>query len=462
MAGGLNGRNVLNALEPLPEMTAVLYREPPFQYPEAVSAEGSWITDARGQRYLDMSGGAAVSCVGHGHPTVVQAIRQQLDTMAFAHTAFFTNTPQEALAERLRGRIGDDNARVYFSSGGSEANETALKLAWQYQRAVGEASRQVVISREHSYHGNTFGTLSVSGNPGRRRASAAPLLDWPRIPPCYPLREQAGDESLAQYAQRSAEALEQAILEAGPGNVAAFICEPVVGSSLGVVAPPQGYLARVRDICDRYGVLWIADEIMCGSGRTGTWFAFEQLGPQPDIVTLAKGIGGGYVPLAATVLNGRIAEVLEAGGFAHGHTYVGHATACAAGLAVQTVFDEENLLERAAMNGRHLAALLNDRFGQHPNVAEVRGMGMFHGLELVADRETLAGFHDRPGIATDIRRAAMTEGLVCYPGSITVSGATVPHIMLAPPLTATVDELAEGVDRLARALARVLQSGNHS
>lgn len=443
-------------------MKAVLYREPGAAYPEAASAEGCWITDAEGRRYLDMSGGAAVSCVGHGHPAVVRAIREQLDAVPFAHTAFFTSAPQEALATALRERFDDLSARVYFTTGGSEANETAMKLAWQYQRAIGQPDRTIIISREHSYHGNTFGTLSVSGNPSRRRASAVPLFDWPRIAPCYPLRERRFGESNEAYALRAADALETAIVETGPERVAAFICEPVVGSSLGVVAAMPGYLARIREICDRHGVLWIADEIMCGSGRTGTWFAFEQHGARPDIVTLAKGIGGGYVPLSATVLSGRLAIALDKAGFAHGHTYVGHPLACAAGLAVQRVFRDEGLLERARDHGEQFGAWLVEALDEHPNVAEIRGCGLFHGIELVADRVHLSGFAGRPGLAGELRRAAMAEGLVCYPGSITVDGATVPHIMLAPPLTASLEELQEGVSRVVATLDRVLPgAGSH-
>jgi len=440
---------------PVPSASPVFYRAAGHRYPLAVSASGLWIEDETGRRYLDMSGGAAVSCLGHGHPDVIRAIRDQLDRLAFAHTAFFTNEPQERLAAAIAARFGEEGARVYFNSGGSEANETALKLAWQYWAARGRPDKKIVISREHSYHGNTFGALSVSGNEGRRRAAAAPLLDWPRIPPCYPYRERQADESASDYAARAAGYLEDAIQAAGAGNVAAFICEPVVGSSLGVVPAVPGYLERVREICDRHEILLIADEIMCGSGRTGTWFAHEQDGILPDIVTLAKGIGGGYLPLAATVARGQVHAALESRGFAHGHTYVGHAAACAAGLAVQEVLDRDGLLERVRREGQRFREMLVAAFAEHPLVGDVRGRGLFAGLELVADRETRAGFANAPRIADDLRLAALDNGLVCYPGSIVVDGRTVPHVMLAPPFISGEEDFAECIERLRRSIAAV-------
>jgi adenosylmethionine-8-amino-7-oxononanoate aminotransferase len=418
----------------------------------AVSANGMRIVDASGKRYLDMSGGAAVSCLGHGHPHVVDTVTRQLESLAYAHTAFFTNAPQEELAARLVRRFGDARACAYFLSGGSEANETALKIAWQYWAAQGKGAKKIIISREHSYHGNTFGALTISGNPGRRRASAAPLIDWPRIPPCYPYRERRDGEGLADYSDRAADYLEAAIDEQGADNVAAFICEPVVGSSLGVVAATRGYLARVREICDRHEVLLIADEIMCGAGRTGTFFAHQHERVKPDIVTLAKGIGGGYQPLGATIIRSRVASVLRSAGFAHGHTYIGHAAACAAGIAVQDVLDRENLLERTRTMGNRLLAVLEDRFAGHPNVGEIRGRGLFIGIELVSNTQTKSGFQDRPGLPEDLRIAAMKHGLIVYPGGVFINGLMVPHIMIAPPMIVEDRHLIECVDKLSAAI----------
>lgn len=434
---------------------SVFYRSPAATYPVAVRASGVHIEDSEGRVYLDMSGGAAVSSVGHTHPDVIAAIKRQLDRLAFAHTAFFTNEPQEELASLLADRFAEPGARVYFVAGGSEANETAMKLTWQYWQARGRKTKKIIISREHSYHGNTFAALSVSGNTGRRQASAVPLLDWPRIPPCYEYRDRRDGETVTDYGERVAGELEAAIRQHGSDNVAAFIAEPVVGASLGVVGPVPGYFEGIRRICDDHDILLIADEIMCGSGRTGTFFAHEQEGIVPDIVTLAKGIGGGYLPLGAAVIAGHIADELARSGFAHGHTYVGHATACAAGLAVQNVFDRENLVERTRANGKVLMQLLNDAFGAHPHVGDIRGRGLFAAIELVADRDTRAGFENAPRLAEELRLAAMDQGLICYPGSISVDGRTVPHVMLAPPMIATEEQLAEGVVRLKAAIGDV-------
>lgn len=432
----------------------VLYRAPRQRYPLAVSASGMRITDSGGKRYLDMSGGAAVSCLGHSHPDVIAAVHAQLQQLAFAHTAFFTNEPQEQLAAAIVRRFGNPAARVYFLSGGSEANETAFKIAWQYWVAKGAPAKKMIISREHSYHGNTFGALSVSGNDIRRRASAAPLIDWPRIPPCYPYRELQPGEDLESYSARSAAYLEDAIEKCGAENVAAFICEPVVGSSLGVVAAAPGYLQRIRDICDSNDILLIADEIMCGSGRTGSYFAHQFDGVRPDIVTVAKGIGGGYQPLAATVVGAEVAGVLTASGFAHGHTYIGHAAACAAGVAVQQVLDRDDLLQRTKEMGERFLALLRDAFAGHPHVGEVRGRGLFAGIELVHDVATRAGFADRRSLPDELRALAMEQGLICYPGAILVDGKTVPHIMLAPPMIAEDRHLLECIDKLTATLDR--------
>jgi adenosylmethionine-8-amino-7-oxononanoate aminotransferase len=430
----------------------VLHRSPRHAYSVATKGSGLHITDASGHEYLDMSGGAAVSCLGHAHPDVVAAVQKQVATLAFAHTSFFTNEPQEQLASRLVNRIGDPDARAYFLAGGSEANETALKLAWQYWAALGRSEKKLIISREHSYHGNTFGALSASGNGMRRLASAAPLIDWPRIPACYEYRERNAGESLEAFAERSAGYLEDAIVAAGSERVAAFIAEPIVGSSLGVVPAVPGYFERVRDICDRHEVLFISDEVMCGSGRTGHYFAHEHENIRPDIVTLAKGIAGGYQPLAAAIVSGSIASELESAGFAHGHTYIGHPVACAAGNAVQDVIDRDDLLARTRKLGDVFVELLQDRFGDHPRVGDIRSRGLFAGLELVSNRETRDGFENGRGLAEQLRRAAMDQGLICYPASIMINELTVPHILLAPPMIAEQHHLEDGLARLARAI----------
>ena len=435
--------------------SAVLYRSPAAHYPSAVFGRGMTLEDASGKSYLDMSGGAAVSCLGHGHPDVVAALRRQLEALQFAHTAFFTHDAQEQLAAALAGRFGDPGASVYIVSGGSEANETALKLAWQYWAAVGRPEKKIVISREHSYHGNTFGALSVSGNAGRRRASAAPLLDWPRVPPCYEYRERGSREALADYAKRASGYVERAIKAAGAEQVAAFICEPIVGSSLGVVAAVPGYLERVRRICDRHDVLLIADEIMCGSGRTGHYFAHSPEEMRPDIVTLAKGLGGGYQPLAAVIAGAAVTDVLTQRGFAHGYTYVGHPLACAAGVAVQQVIDRDDLLGRTRTMGERLLARLREGFGAHPYVGDIRGRGLFAGIEFVRDRDTREGFPHGRRLADRLRAVAMDHGLICYPNAIHVDGTTVPHVMLAPPMIVEDRHIDECIDKLSATIGEV-------
>ncbi len=437
-------------------MSSVLYRSIAARYPEVARAKGMYVTDRAGKRYLDMSGGAAVSCLGHGNPQVIKAITQQLQDTAFAHTAFFTNPPQEALATRLVERFGDGGARCYFTSGGSEANEAAIKMAWQYWSASGQAQRKIIIGREHSYHGNTFGTLMISGNESRRRASAAPLPDWPRAAAFYPYRYRQPEESLDGYADRLAAQLDTLIRKTGPESVAAFICEPVVGSSLGVVAAEGGYLRKVREVCDRHQVLLIFDEIMCGSGRTGAFFAHQHEGVKPDIVTLAKGIAAGYQPLAATLANSRVMSVLAESGFIHGHTYVGHPVACSAGLAVQDVLDQEQLLQRTQQMGTRFGERLAERFADHPNVGEIRGLGLFWALELVADRTSKSGFADARKLPEQLRLAAMQQGLICYPGGISVDSLTVPHIMLAPPMILQESHMLECMDKLEAVLSHCL------
>lgn len=437
------------------QQRAVFYRSPAQAYPVAVRADGMHISDAAGNSYLDMSGGAAVSCLGHSHPDVIAALKKQFNSLAFAHTAFFTNEPQEKLAAILAGRFGDPGARVYFLSGGSEANETAMKLAWQYWAARGEAGKKIIVSRENSYHGNTLGALSASGNAGRRRASAAPLVEWPRISPCYEYREAREKETSADYGTRAAHELGSAIRKHGKDNIAAFIAEPVVGSSLGVVSAAPGYFNHIRRICDENRILLIADEIMCGNGRTGTYFAHEYDDFRPDIVTLAKGIGGGYMPLAAVVMSEHIALELSRSGFAHGHTFVGHAAACAAGVAVQTVIDRDALLTRTRNLGESLLALLQDAFSDHPLVGDIRGRGLFAAIELVSDRATKAGFEKGNDLDEQLRLAAMQQGLICYPGKMSVEGLTVPHVMLAPPMIVDEQQLEEGVSKLSAAIDQV-------
>ena len=356
--------------------------------PVAVGGDRCHIVDATGKRYLDACGGAAVSCLGHGHPRVIAALQAQAATMAYAHTGFFTNEPMEALADLLIQDAPTGIDKVYFVSGGSEAMEAALKLARQYFVEIGQPRRRHFIARRQSYHGNTLGALAAGGNEARRRQFAPLLIETHHIAPCYAYRDRREAESEAAYGRRAADELEAKILELGPETVIGFIAEPVVGATAGAVTAAPGYFKRVREICDRHGVLLILDEVMCGMGRTGTLHASEQEGVAPDIMAVAKGLGGGYQPIGAMLASARIIAAIEAGSgaFQHGHTYLGHATACAASLAVQQTIRDENLLQAVRARGEDLSAALTERFGSHAHVGDIRGRGLFRGLELVRDR----------------------------------------------------------------------------
>ncbi|MBV8912670.1 MAG: aspartate aminotransferase family protein, partial [Acetobacteraceae bacterium] len=416
----------------------------------------AYLIDEEGRRYLDASGGAAVSCLGHSHPAVIEAVRAQVARLAYAHSGFFTSEPAERLADHLIARApeGFGAGRVAFVGSGSEAIEVALKLARQYVIEIGEPRRTRFIARRMGYHGNTLGALAAGGHAGRRAPYAPLLMEVSHIAPCYPYREQREGEALADYGARIADELEAEILRLGPENVAAFLAEPVAGAGLGCVPPAPGYLARVRSICNRYGVLFIADEVMCGMGRTGRLFAIEDEGACPDIVTIAKGLGAGYQPVAATLCSGRVAAAIEAGSgaLANGHTYMGHPVACAAALAVLETIEREDLLQSVRVRGGELRTALDARFGQHPHVGDIRGRGLFLALEFVADRDTKAPLPREARVAERLKAAAMERGLVCYPTSGCADGVCGDLVVLAPPYILEPGQVGELVDKLAAAL----------
>jgi adenosylmethionine-8-amino-7-oxononanoate aminotransferase len=426
--------------------------------PVAVSGQGCYLTDANGKQYLDASGGAAVSCLGHGDRTVIEAVKAQLDQLAYAHTGFFTSEPAETLADLLIDHAPGDLDRVYLVSGGSEAMEAALKLARQYFVEKGEAQRGRIIARKQSYHGNTMGALSAGGNAWRRAQFEPLLIDMSHIDPCYEYRLKHEGETPEEYGLRAANLLEEELLRVGPENVMAFAAEPVVGATAGAVPPAPGYFKRIREICDQYGILLILDEVMCGMGRTGTLFACEQDGVSPDILCIAKGLGAGYQPIGAMLCSTQVYETIENGSgfFQHGHTYLGHPTAAAAGVAVVTAMLERGLLPKVRTQGDKLMAALNVAFGQHAHIGDIRGRGLFQGVEIVADRETKAPFDASRKIAARIKSAAFEAGLICYPMSGTIDGRQGDHVLLAPPFIISDAQIDELVTKLSGAVETAL------
>ena len=439
-------------------MTHVFHRHTAMDPPVAAQGDGVYVVDAAGERYLDASGGAAVSCLGHSHPAVIAAIREQAGRLAFAHSGFFTTEPMEALAEFLASLAPGRLDRVYFLSGGSEAVEAAIKMARQYFLEVGQPGRRTLIARRQSYHGNTLGALAAGGNQWRRDPFEPLLADTIHIAPCYAYRDRRDDESDEAYGRRVADELETAIDAAGPETVMAFIAEPVVGATAGAVPAVPGYFKRVREICDRHGVLLILDEVMCGMGRTGTLFACEQDGIAPDIVAIAKGLGAGYQPIGALLATDTIFEAFRAGSglFQHGHTYMGHAIACAAALAVQRTIEADGLLENVRLMGDSLRRALDARFGNHHHVGDIRGRGLFLGIELVSDRSTKEPFDPSRKLHARIKSAAMARGLMCYPMGGTIDGRRGDHVLLAPPFILEPHHIPEIVGKLGDAVDAAL------
>ncbi|HGL4259935.1 aspartate aminotransferase family protein [Burkholderia dolosa] len=439
-------------------MTTVFHRTPRATMPVAVAGDGIEIVDSTGKRYIDACGGAAVSCLGHSNPRVIDAIVRQARTLPYAHTSFFTTEVAEELANRLVDAAPAGLDHVYFVSGGSEAIEAALKLARQYFVEKGEPQRRRFIARRQSYHGNTLGALAIGGNAWRREPFLPLLIEAHHVSPCYAYREQRADETEHAFAQRLADELERKIVELGADTVAAFVAETVVGATAGAVPPVRTYLQKIRAVCDKYGVLLILDEIMSGMGRTGYLYACDEDGVAPDLLTVAKGLGAGYQPIGATLVSDRIYRTIVDGSgfFQHGHTYMGHASACAAALEVQRVIAEERLLDNVKARGEQLRALLRERYGAHPHVGDVRGRGLFVGVELVRDRDSKTTFDPALKLHASIKREAMQRGLMVYPMGGTVDGVRGDHVLIAPPFVCTAQQIDTIVERLSGAIDAAL------
>ncbi|GJL83191.1 MAG: adenosylmethionine-8-amino-7-oxononanoate aminotransferase [marine bacterium B5-7] len=441
-------------------MNHVFHRHTAINLSTAVRGEGAYIIDDQGKHYLDASSGAAVSCLGHNNPYVIEAIKSQLDRIPYAHSSFFTNEPMEKLADMLCERAPGDLDRVYFMSGGSEAIEASLKMARQYFLEIGEPGRHRFISRRQSYHGNTLGALSVGGNQWRRAQFRPLLMEAHHISPCYPYRDKSDDETLEQYGLRVANELEEKLTELGPETVIAFIAEPVVGATAGALVPAPGYFKRLREICDRYGVLLILDEVMCGMGRTGTLFACEQDDVCGDLVTIAKGLAAGYQPIGALLASRKIYEAIKEGSgfFQHGHTFMGHPAACAAAVATLQVIERDKLLDNVTQRGNELKGALKTQFKSHPHIGDIRGRGLFLGIELVRDRDSRETFDPALPLHTRIKAEALNNGLMCYPMSGTIDGKRGHHILLAPPFIIDSSQVDEIVSKLSTSIDSVLKS----
>jgi adenosylmethionine-8-amino-7-oxononanoate aminotransferase len=438
--------------------TSILHRQLAQRPPVATDAHGIFIVDAQGREYIDASGGAAVSCLGHGHPEVLAAMHAQLDRLAYAHTSFFTTEVAEELAALLVQGAPAGTSHAYFVSGGSEAVEAALKMARQYFVEIGQPQRRHFIARRQSYHGNTLGALAVGGNAWRRAQFAPLLVEVTHVSPCYAYRDRRDDESAEAYGQRLVKELADAIDRLGGDKVIAFVAETVGGATQGAVTPVPGYLCGVRDLCSRHGILLILDEVMCGMGRCGTLHACEAEDVVPDLLVIAKGLGGGYQPIGAVLAQAHVVDAFARGSgmFQHGHTYIGHAMACAAALAVQRVIRRDGLLQRVQQQGAGLRQRLQATFGAHPHVGDIRGRGLFQAIELVADRDGKVPFDPGFRLHARIKAAAMAEGLMVYPMGGTIDGRRGDHVLLAPPFIVSEQQLDQIVQRLARAVGSAL------
>lgn len=433
-------------------MTSILHRTMPSALPVAASGQGMIIRDTAGKEYIDASGGAAVSCLGHGHQDILNAMRRQMDALEYAHTSFFTTEVAEDLADDLSAHAPEGIDYCYFVNSGSEAMEAALKLARQYFLQIGQKQRTRFIARRQSYHGNTLGALAIGGNTMRREPFEPMLFDTAHIDPCNTYRFQRADEDEIGYGLRAAAALEDKLQELGPETVAAFVAEPVVGATAGAVPAAEGYFREIRRICDRHGVLLIFDEVMCGMGRTGTLYASEQE-TRPDMITCAKGLGAGYQPIGALMMSATIFQTFSAGeDFQHGHTYICHPIACAAALAVQQVIRRDQLLDNVKQQGELLRTRLEDRFGDHAHIGDIRGRGLFRSIELVMDRGTKQPFPRARNMAARIKRNAMARGLCIYPAQGTADGHNGDHVLIAPPFIVDESMIDIIVERLGDAV----------
>lgn len=439
--------------------TNLFHRNLKSTLPRAVSAQGLFIQDQTGKQYLDACGGAAVSCLGHGHPEVLQAMREQMERVDYAHTSFFTTDVAEELAHVLAEHAPSGMQHVYPATSGSEAVETALKMARQYFVEIGQPQRRHFLARRQSYHGNTLGALAVGGNAWRRPQFEPMLIEVSHVAPCYEYRGRLAHETAEEYGQRLVQEVEQELQRLGPDTVIGICVEPVVGATLGSVPAVPGYLKGLRQLCDQHGILLIADEVMCGMGRTGSLHAVEQEGVVPDLMTIAKGLGGGYQAIGAVLVHDKVYDAFQQGSgqFMHGHTYLAHPVACAAALTVQKIILRDGLVQASKVQGERLRERLVAAFGDHPFVGDIRGRGLFQSIELVAHRDSKQPFDPSLKVNTRIRSAALDAGLMVYASGGTIDGLHGDHVLLAPPFNVTSDDVDVIVERLQTAVANALK-----
>lgn len=438
-------------------MTRILHRTIGHNYPVAVKGEGIYLIDRDGRRYMDGSCGASITCLGFDNQAVINAVRDQLDRIPFAYTTGFTTEPLEALGEYMVSHAPDGLDYAYFVSGGSEAVEAAIMLARQYFVERGEPQRRYIIGRKNSYHGSTLATLAVGAN-ARSKSYEPLLIDVDHISPCYAYRFKRDVETDEEYGLRVADELEATIIRRGQNEVFAFIAETIIGGNSGAVEPVPGYFRRVREICDKYGILLILDEVMCGLGRSGTYYALEQEGIRADIVTVAKGLAAGYQPIGAVMLGEHIYDAIRAGsgGFEHGHSFLGHATSCAAALATQKLLIEGGILENIKHQSSVLDDALTDRFSNQPYIGNIRGRGLFRGIELVAERSKKGPFDPKLNVSARIREEAMSRGLYIYAKTGCIDGAHGDFVLIAPPFVINQEETHRLVDMLGDAVETVV------
>ncbi|KAK1542089.1 aminotransferase class-III [Colletotrichum paranaense] len=430
-----------------------------IQHPSMVeSASGIYLNLANGKRVIDACGGAAVALIGHANEEVIQAISDQARKVSYVHTQAYTTQPAEELADLILDGNPHGLEKAFFVCSGSEAVESALKLARQYHFENGQPQRKHFIGRKQAYHGNTMATMSISTVASRKvpyEGFSYPHVSY--VSPAYPYQYQRADETEDEFTARLLAEIEDEFQRIGPDNVIAFVAETMVGATAGCVAPPVGYIAGARQICDKHGALLILDEVMCGTGRTGTYFAFEQEGIVPDIVTVAKGLGGGYGPIAGVLMHEKVVSMLRQGSnaFNHGHTYQAHPIACAAALAVQRIVKRDDLVARCAQLGKQLEVLLRTELIKCKSVGDIRGRGLFWAVEFVKDRETKDTFDPKLRFGLRVQERAFEKGVALYPGAGTVDGSRGDHVLLAPPFTTTEEELRKICSVFREALEQI-------